>query len=315
MIDRNNSFYNWIKKYKYSLLWFPLALCLTYIDREFHLFLDPLHDNQIWEIFFNVFGMLYAVIAGLILVEEFKRFGDLHEDVELELNAMQDIRDYLIYMDEDDINADCAIKQKLAKHEIRKALFLYTASIINQDWEGMSIRCKKLDTDTTEELKSLISAVHLLRVNNKSDLVGLEQIMLLVSEITTLRTQRIALAHKRVPVGLNYLISFMGFVLVAGVISLNVASLGLHLVLTGISSSVILIIYFLFQDLSDPFSGQWAMSKDGFIKFMGKIYARLIEDSFFEAEDQFSKWTENKSHVNIPDKIINKIKECKIKNL
>ncbi len=115
MKDQNASFYKWIKKYKYTLLWFPFAVGLMWIDREFHIFLEEgakEHDNQIWEIFFNVFGMLYAVIAGLILVEEFKRFGDLHEDVELELNALQDIRDYLIYMDEDGVDHDCAKKQK-----------------------------------------------------------------------------------------------------------------------------------------------------------------------------------------------------------
>lgn len=267
-------FSKWILRYKFHFLIIPLFMLLTWLLKEYHV--SATINNDVWEIFFNVFGMLYAVIAGLILVEEFKRYGDLYEDVELELNALQDIRDYLVYMDEKKKTPEEIQLQKRAKKKILLALMEYSASIIGKDWKGMEKTCDELDTDTTGELNDLIKAVHELQVTNKSDQVGLEQIMILVSEITTLRTQRIALAYKKIPTQLSALINIMGIVLVISVTLLNVNSLELHLFVTAASSGVILIIYLLFQDLANPFVGQWNIPKEGFFRFMARLYL-LIE--------------------------------------
>ena len=278
-----NSFSKWILSYKYRFLLIPLSIILLIISRYYLNYEGRDHDNMIWEVFFNVFGMIYAVIAGLILVEEFKRYGDLHEDLELELNAMQDIRDYLVYLDEDpDEDAKDSKSQIMIKKGVKKALLTYAYSLMTSDWMGMRSRCRNLDSDTSKELIGLINSVNKLKINNDSDRIGLEQIMLKVSEITTLRTQRIALAQKTIPSQLSALINSMGVILVFGIILLNVDSLWLHTMLTAISSSVILIIYLLFEDLANPFDGQWNISKKGFINFSRRIFRNLKNDNIVD---------------------------------
>ena len=52
-----------------------------------------------WEEFYSVFGMIYAIVSGFLLVEVLNRFNKLSEVVEAELNAISDVRDFLLYVD------------------------------------------------------------------------------------------------------------------------------------------------------------------------------------------------------------------------
>ena len=56
-------------------------------------------QNAPWEEFYSVFGMIYAIVSGFLLVEVLNRFNKLSEVVEAELNAISDVRDFLIYVD------------------------------------------------------------------------------------------------------------------------------------------------------------------------------------------------------------------------
>ena len=43
-------------------------------------------DIESWGVFFSVFGMIYAFLTGLLLIEELRRYETLSEKLELELN-------------------------------------------------------------------------------------------------------------------------------------------------------------------------------------------------------------------------------------
>jgi len=43
-------------------------------------------DIETWGVFFSVFGIIFAIIAGLILVEGLRGYGSLSGITELELN-------------------------------------------------------------------------------------------------------------------------------------------------------------------------------------------------------------------------------------
>jgi len=280
--EQNEEYLLWIWNYKKLFLLLPLAVFAVWTYRHFGIFdYDGKSiDVGAWEVFFNIFGTVYAVIAGLILVDEFQRHSQLKEKLELELNALQDIRDFLDYMDVNRVINGIPCKTKTEKNDqlhakanIRCALFSYTLSILSKDWPLMREGKRNLDSDTTEELKELMLQINTLVIgkDNESDKVGLSSMMSLVAEITTLRTQRITIVNATVPVQLKYLINLMGSVLVLGIMLLGIHGLYLHLLLTFFGTAIILVIYLLFEDLHRPFEGQWKISSGGFYQYLAKM--------------------------------------------
>lgn len=288
--NERGEYLNWITGYKKYFLLIPLSLFIVWLSRYFGLFDYPGRNYDIgaWEVFFNIFGTVYAVIAGLILVEEFQRHSHLREKLELELNALQDIRDFLDYMDADCKTEEEKSEQLRVKSNIRHALFMYILSLLAFDWPRMKKGKSSLDSDTTSELKTLIMKINTLVIgeNNESDKVGLSSMMSLVADITTLRTQRLTLIRKTVPVQLKYLIHLMGGVLVLGIILIGIHNLFLHLLLTFFSSSIILIIFLLFEDLHNPFVGQWRIHSGGFYQFLEKMLLDEGNLSLFKNENR-----------------------------
>ena len=68
-----------------------------------------------WEEFYSVFGMIYAIVSGFLLVEVLNRFNKLSEVVEAELNAISDVRDFLLYVDgQEDIKR--SVKKELQEY-------------------------------------------------------------------------------------------------------------------------------------------------------------------------------------------------------
>ncbi len=58
-------------------------------------------ENGVWEIFFAVFGLVYAIIVGLFVVEAHRRLRELSSLIQNESNAADDIIDFLQYFGED----------------------------------------------------------------------------------------------------------------------------------------------------------------------------------------------------------------------
>jgi uncharacterized membrane protein len=54
-------------------------------------------DVSSWSSFFNVFGVIFAIIAGFLLVTVLSRYSNLNQTIEDELNAVESVRDFLVY--------------------------------------------------------------------------------------------------------------------------------------------------------------------------------------------------------------------------
>ena len=325
-LAERNSYFNWVWGYKKTFLLIPLAVLIDWGLRSFGFYDYEAASLDVgsWEVFFNIFGTVYAVITGLILVEEFQRHSQLGEKLELELNALQDIRDFLDYMDHLCKEGSDQEAQLRAKANIRQSLFMYVVSLLSNDWKRMKNPSVYLDSDTTSELKSLIININSLVIGkkNESDKVGLSAMMSLVADITTLRTQRITLVNKTVPVQLKYLIHLMGAVLVLGVLLLGVNSLFLHMIIVLFSSSIILIIYLLFEDLHNPFQGQWKIRPKGFYQYLLKMLLEtkgnevLFKEKRKDGSSIFNLVTGSIYHVRFCDEFKNEncIREIALKS-
>ena len=158
-----------------------------------------------WEEFYSVFGMIYAIVSGFLLVEVLNRFNKLSEVVEAELNAISDVRDFLLYVD----------GQEDIKRSVKKELQEYVHSVATVEWSTMNDDYAVLNSDTSKELYDVMHAVNKVDVNNESDREALHFLISEMSSITSLRTERISIANQQLPPRLKHLLIYMSVVLVA----------------------------------------------------------------------------------------------------
>ena len=207
-----------------------------------------------WETFFSVFGVIYAILVGFLVVKVLDRFTALSQALEGEVNSVQDVRDLLVYFEG---------PQDEAKRELLQQLSDYTRSVAEVEWKVMSRQrpTERMDSETTNDLMEMMRAANLLRVDDPSDEMALSCIISKLTDVTSYRTARISLAQERLPRRLKGLLWFMSMVLVSGFVVMQMAAPLLHLAMVGaiaIASHLVLTVIF---DLDHPLRGTWNVSK------------------------------------------------------
>lgn len=210
-------------------------------------------DVSSWGAFFNVFGVIYAIVAGFVLITVLSRYSALSQTIEDELNAVESVRDFLVYLDDE--------QQGAAKKSLLGALAAYTASVANTEWGRMSDPGTAMDSDTSEELYEVMRRGKEIRLLKESDSVVLAQLVQSTSEIAKTRTRRIALANEKLPPRLRVLLLFMSAVLIAGFFFMGVQSIAVHIFMIVALTVSVHLLYWIIEDLDHPFYGVWNITR------------------------------------------------------
>ena len=206
-------------------------------------------DLSSWGSFFNVFGVIFAIVAGFLLVTVLNRYSNLNQTIEDELNAVESVRDFLVYLD------DCQQKSEIDK--IKRALEIYVKSVANTEWAEMSAPAIPMNSDTSEELYEVMRSGKRIKVIEERDNIVLSALIETISEITKLRTRRIALANERLPPRLRALMLFMSTTLVGAFVFLGVQGIFEHIYMLVTLTVSIHLLYMVIEDLDHPFYGIW----------------------------------------------------------
>ena len=200
-------------------------------------------DVSAWGSFFNVFGVIYAITTGFLLLNVLNRYSAIAQVCEEELNAVECIRDFLVYLDD---------RQAARKQEVNRALLEYVRSVSDKEWAEMSSTSGSLNSDTSKELYQIMRSCKEVEVSRENENAALASVMDSVSELTRLRTRRISLSNERLPIRLRILVVFMSSVLVLGFALLGVVSPWVHvLVIVSMAASVHLLHRVLSVSLYD----------------------------------------------------------------
>jgi ABC-type multidrug transport system fused ATPase/permease subunit len=228
-----------------------------------------------WEEFYSVFGMIYAIVSGFLLVEVLNRFNKLSEVVEAELNAISDVRDFLLYVD----------GQEDIKLSVKKELQEYVHSVATVEWSTMNDDYAVLNSDTSKELYDVMHAVNKVNVNNESDREALHFLISEMSSITSLRTERISIANQQLPPRLKHLLIYMSVVLVAAFIINAGIEPWIHCFMVGSITACVHLLYIVIADLNTPFTGLWTISVSPLIE----LYLTFDETQLSEREELIEK--------------------------
>ena len=235
-----------------------------------------------WEEFYSVFGMIYAIVSGFLLVEVLNRFNKLSEVVEAELNAISDVRDFLLYVD----------GQEDIKQSVKKELQEYVHSVATVEWSTMNDDYAVLNSDTSKELYDVMHAVNKVEVNNESDREALHFLISEMSSITSLRTERISIANQQLPPRLKHLLVYMSLVLIAAFVINAGMEPWIHCFMVGSITACVHLLYIVIADLNTPFTGLWTISVSPLID----LYLTFDETKLSDREELIEKI---RSHHNL----------------
>lgn len=237
-------------------------------------------DLAAWGIFFTIFGVIYPIVLGFLLVEALGKYGNLSKLLDEEVNELQDMRDALIFLDNSPEIED----------RIYQTLKNYALSIADHEWDDMVRPGSRLGSDTSEELYQFMRAIHAIDPTNKSDEEVLNILINKVFTITTLRTQRINLAKQSLPNLLHILINFMAVVFMVALNLSFAATIDSFWIQFAMVVSLVTSTHLLYQiiiDLDSPFSGSWKLDyRDEYRQFAQSVDAIEERCTRWEQEDQ-----------------------------
>ena len=227
-------------------------------------------DAETWGIFFTVVGVIYAIVVGFLIVDLLSRYHTLGTQIHAELNAIEDVRDYLVYVDH---NED-------AKEAIIASLGKYVESLVGTEWERMSQSTEEvgtvvdLESDTSIQIYEVMKAVEEIELHDASDQIALTAIIRRLADITTHRTERLELAKAHLTPPLRLLVVFMSVVIAFAFILMRVDSLVIHTYMVVSSVVAIHLLYIVLEDLSHPFRGIWNIRKKPFEDLAARLRSR-----------------------------------------
>ncbi|UCG54573.1 MAG: DUF4239 domain-containing protein [Dehalococcoidia bacterium] len=239
---------------------------VLYIVTPEALYLDKVVQGA-WDQFFTAFGIVYAIVIGLLLVEVLRRFHNLSNTFQDELNAVEDIRDFLTYVEE----------QEGPRKAVLAAIVKYLDSVINVEWKSMKDKPKETDSDTSNELNSLMRSIHDIEVKHDCDSAALQTMVNKIADVTIYRTQRIEQAKEKLPQALLLLIDFMSVVLLIAVILMQVGVPWVHFLMLTSFSVAAAVLWGLIHDLNNPFKGLWNRSRQPIIACRDRVERQLQE--------------------------------------
>jgi len=217
-------------------------------------------DTSVLEVFFSVFGTIYAIMVGFVIMVLLNQYSTIKDHIGSEINALQDLRDYLVYLDNNDrIRAD--IKDRIKE---------YVESVIETEWPQM-VGTGKVDTDTSPELYAIMEAIHEIKPTNQSDIVALDKLIDTVGCITTYRTDRLYACSEKLPPLLKNITMFLSFSLVIIFLGLSISNPALKMLLSAVMTFAISLIESVLVDLDNPFKGDWCITSEAFGDLLKKF--------------------------------------------
>lgn len=208
-------------------------------------------EESILEVFFGVFGVIYAIVAGFIILVLLENYNAIKAHIWAEVNALQDLRDYLIYVDNQNDVVD----------EIKGTIKVYVASVIEKEWPKM-ISSGKVDMDTPVEIYEVMKSINHIEITNRSDAVALGKLIDTVGDITTHRTNRLYSSGERLPFLLMLFIIILSVLVILTFTFLPIEDMLIRFLLNGINIFVVVFNYIVIQDLSHPFKGAWSINNE-----------------------------------------------------
>lgn len=245
MSDKITSF-DWRNKFILA----AITLVIAFISGIVTLCVPERQDtnNAELEIFFSIFGLVYAIVIGLFVIEGHRRMTDLCSLIHNEINSVDDILDFLVYYEESE--------QSETIDEIKKELLMLALSLktnLNHLYEP------NRQENWRRMVRKIIVRITKLKISSESSKIALEGLIRKVADLTTFRSQTMGLLRRGFRGEFYTLMAFMAIVVIIGMTYMSVSDKVLHSALNGIIATLMWLLGVLVWDLDHPRKGSWTI--------------------------------------------------------
>ena len=148
-----------------SFIWISLMVIIRNQD-----IVDLSGKDNLWMIFFSIVGVIYAITIAFLLVIVLEKFNKFSATMLEEINLIQDIRDFLIF-----IKVQPEVKAKLYSD-----LLKYVESIYKEEFPKMKkARNSKenLNSDTCKNIYNVITDIKQIEPKTHSGTIALQELI------------------------------------------------------------------------------------------------------------------------------------------
>ena len=202
--------------------------------------------NDVWEIFFSIFGLVYAIIVGLFVIEAHRRMRELASLVQNESNAADDIIDFLQYFKESE--------QTDAIDKIKGQLLSYAESLPHN---LRHLYNREHHQDWRKTIELMIGCVESLKPVTPASKSALDGLVRKVADLTTFRSETMEVARRGFPLPFYLLLVIMPIVVIVGFALMNVDNDNLHKLIIATIAVVMWLLLALVWDLDHPRRAIW----------------------------------------------------------
>ncbi|NND65856.1 MAG: DUF4239 domain-containing protein, partial [Gammaproteobacteria bacterium] len=136
-------------------------------------------ENSVFQVFFAIFGAMYAITTGFVLLVVLNNHSDVKNAVRLEVNSLRRMRDYLKYVDD-----------QSAVNAIKRSMKTYCESVLKSEWPQM-VANEATPLTTSPELHGLMDSVKKIDFRQQENAVVLSKIMDALSDLIVNRSERL----------------------------------------------------------------------------------------------------------------------------
>lgn len=216
---------------------------------------------DLWGIFYSVYGVLYAILAGFVLIDVFTRYNHIASYMQEEINDLQDIRDFIRLLSDKNNGDVKKITEYIAK---------YVKEVISKELIERKKR-EKIEGDTAEEIYHILRLMQNLKMKSEGDKIIGNLLFEKVASVTTLRTKRIDLSAQHLPLQLKLLLNFMSIVLISGFVFLPTVNIFISLLIIVSLSISVHFLHLVLYDMDTPFKGKWNLGQKMWNEFLESL--------------------------------------------
>lgn len=218
-------------------------------------------DTGGFEIFFTILGTIYAIMAGFVMLVVLDNYTKIKDHLADEVNSLQDLRDYLLYLD----------NQEERVQDIKDKIKTYVDSLIAIEWPSM-VKKQKIHVDTSPEIYQIMSSIHNVNIDNPTDRIALGKLIDVIGRVTTLRTDRLTACSEALPRSLMQIMQILSAAVIFVFMLVPLGSFPMIVSLNGLIAFVVVMIYGMIQDLNNPFRGSWSVTPELFVDLQKNLH-------------------------------------------
>lgn len=201
--------------------------------------------------YLTVIGTLYSILAAFVIYAVWDQFSKCSDAVDSEANDLRDLIRYAGYFND-----------SLFEKKIKQAKDNYTESVLDDEW--LSLRQGRVSSETEKKFHAIYSVIKSVKFDDQKDPIAWQQLIKKYNDVSDARNTRITMSLQRIPVVLKSLLYLVSVAVITGFFLLGIENNFIAVLITAFTTIVVIFVIEVVEDLDDPYTGRWAITKKDF---------------------------------------------------